>query len=1038
MIWHFFLNNNRFTSLLLVALIGFGIYSIVVIPKESAPDISIPVGIVTTVFPGATALDVETLVTNEIERGLSGQLANVRKITSNSSDSISSIVVEFNSGVAIDKAINELTREVDKLRSQLPSNANDPIVSEINFSDQPIATIAIADNSLSAKEQTELAERVKKELERVQGVSRVEVSGVRAREIAIIVPESRLQQYSLSTTDIINSIRNLNTSLPIGRITVDTTSYAISFAEAIPNIGVISNLPIATPSGIPVTVGDLGIVLDSVAESTTLSRISQDGAPSETAFTIQVYKRPRGDVGKISAQVQQRLRELQDPNQLLETTTVYTILDVGAENANDLRGLTATGMQTVFFVMLILFITIGWREGILAGLAIPLSFLIGFIGLYLSGNTINFISLFALILGVGILVDSGIVMVEGINKRLKSDIDQDKRIASYEAVNAFAGPLTAGTLTTVAMFAGLFIVSGVTGEFIASIPYTLLFVLFASLLVALGFIPFLATLLLKRRNQTSLEQKQAYYASVIENAYNKFLTRFLQTRKYKIWFATMLMIGFFTALLLPVVGVVKVVFFEQTDINYVFIDVSLLEGSVLEDTDIVARQIEEVLYQYPEYVEGFSLTVGAGNSFSGDVGAGGLNSKHASFFINLRSNRPGTSSDFISILRESLPTIQGVTITASQPNNGPPVGSPIQVKITGDDISTLSVVTSQIEQVVKNIPGAVNVTSSNSSDTTELIYQFDPLIAARYGLSPLSVSSYLRSAVTGTEATNITVGAITIPIIVRVALNDNELTDIDQAKKTTPEILLGITLQSPTGGSLPVSTFGTITARESKTSIRHENQERIMTVGADTTPDITVIELTTLLRKELENISLPENVRVSIGGENEESDQAFGELFLALVIGILLMIAVLVLQFNSFRYTFYVLSIIPFSLIGILYGLAITQNTLSFPSIMGFIALTGIVVNNSILLIDRMNAVRREHPSVPILQVVIDSATQRLRPIVLTTVTTIIGMLPLLSSDPIWVPLAFAVIFGITFSVIITLLLIPVIYLRWPGKVDRI
>lgn len=218
------------------------------------------------------------------------------------------------------------------------------------------------------------------------------------------------------------------------------------------------------------------------------------------------------------------------------------------------------------------------------------------------------------------------------------------------------------------------------------------------------------------------------------------------------------------------------------------------------------------------------------------------------------------------------------------------------------------------------------------------------------------------------------------------------------------------------------------------TEISRENQKRVMTVSTDLEPTANLFEIRQQISSELQNLNLPNGITVAIGGENEESDQAFIELFLALIVGIVLMIAVLVLQFNSFRYTFYVLSIIPFSLIGIMYGLAITQNSLSFPSIMGFIALTGIVVNNSILLIDQMNYLRRQNPSLAIDEVVVRSSTTRLRPIILTTVTTVIGMIPLLTSDPIWVPLAFAVIFGLSFSVVITLILIPMIYNKWPGK----
>jgi len=1032
--WNFFLQNNRFTYLLIIALIGFGIYAINDIPKESAPDISIPIGIVTTVLPGANSEDVESLVTNEIERRLSGRLNDVKQITSTSQTSVSSVVVEFTSGTNLDQAIQNLTREVDRLKPNLPSDATDPIVTEVNFSDQPIVTLAIA-SDLTPREQNDLAEQVKRDLEQVAGVARVEVSGIRTREISVVVRETDLIRYNITIDDVVRGIQAMNTSLPIGAITTENTTYSISFSDTITDPSDLFTLALPIPGPSPILLSDIATIIDGVSETTSISRISTEGNPSESAFTLNVFKRPGGDVGRISGSVIQTLESLQETGNYLEPFTVYIVLDVGTQNAEDLLGLVKTGLQTVLFVILVLFITIGWREGLVAGLAIPLSFVIGFIGLYLSGNTINFISLFALILGVGILVDSGIVMVEGINKRLKADPDADKVKAAYDTVKSFTSPLTAGTLTTVAMFSGLFIVSGVTGEFIASIPVTLIFILFASLLVALGFLPLIATTLLKRRSATIIEQKQTQYAQNIEDWYKSWLTTFLKNKRKKVLFVILLGVGFISALSLPAIGAVKVVFFEQTDIDFVFVDIELPEGSTVSETDKIVRQVEETLYTFPEYVEGFSVNVGAGNAFSGDIG-GASNGKLASFFINLEPTRPGSSTNFITILRDNLPIVEGVTITASEPNNGPPVGSPIQVKVTGDNLTEMSLVIDELEQRIASLSETINVSSSNSSNTTELVYQYDALIAARYGLTPLSVSQLLRTAVNGTEATTINTLISDIPVVVRFALNEEEITDIDQAREVDLDSLLTLSIRTPRGDSVPVSAVGTLNAREARTSIQHENQRRIMTVNADIAPGQNVIEVNRVIRSIINDSEYPDGITVTIGGENEESDQAFIELFLALIVGIVLMIAVLVLQFNSFRYTFYVLSIIPFSLIGIMYGLAITQNALSFPSIMGFIALTGIVVNNSILLIDKMNRLRVEDSSKSITTVVIEASTNRLRPIILTTITTVIGMIPLLTSDPIWVPLAFAVIFGLLFSVVITLLLVPIIYNKWPGKVS--
>lgn len=1033
--WTFFIERNRFTILLMLSLICFGIYSVSVIPRESAPDITIQVGIVTTAFPGATALEVESQVTNEIEQVLSGSLSDVRRITSTSRDNVSMVIVEFNDRIDVDKAIRELTREVDRSRSRLPSDAEDPVVSEINFVDQPIVVFSVASSDLSSLEQTTLSEMVKKDIESLEGVARAEISGIRDREVSILVDRSALARFDLTLNEIISGLRANNISFPIGSINNQGTLYNVAFEGAITSTDDIISTPIAVRGGQPVFVRDVATVLDTVAETNSLSRLSIEALPAETAFTVNVFKRSTEDITRVAARVNEKLESLSEDGELLASYGVYIVQDAGKEIGTDLSGLVKTGLTTVTLVIIVLMIAIGWREGLVAGLAIPLSFVVGFIGLYLSGNTINFLSLFALVLGVGILVDSGIVMVEGINKRFKESLTVDKLAVAREAVQQFSAPLTAGTLTTVAMFSGLFIVGGVTGQFIASIPFTLIFVLLASLLVALGFLPLISAWVLKRRSTTLIEQKQTAYAHIIESWYEKKLRSFLRNKKHKVIFGIAITIGFISALALPATGLIKVVFFGQSDMPFIFVDIELPEGSPLPLTDIVVRQVEETLYQYPEFIDGFSTTVGGGNQFANFGGVGpGANQKLATILINLRENRPDTSTNFLPILRAALPDLPGVNITVSEPSAGPPVSAPITVKVTGEDLTEMFLAVDMVSNLVREIEGTVNITNSNSSNTTELVYRYNRDFGARFSVSPLLVSESLRTAVSGSEATSITAFDTRIPVVVRLQLEDGIVTDIDTVRQTQPETILGLTVPNALGNQISVGAVGEFGAREELTEISRENQKRVMTVSTDLEPTANLFEIRQQISSELQNLNLPNGITVAIGGENEESDQAFIELFLALIVGIVLMIAVLVLQFNSFRYTFYVLSIIPFSLIGIMYGLAITQNSLSFPSIMGFIALTGIVVNNSILLIDQMNYLRRQNPSLAIDEVVVRSSTTRLRPIILTTVTTVIGMIPLLTSDPIWVPLAFAVIFGLSFSVVITLILIPMIYNKWPGK----
>ncbi len=1082
--FEFFVRNTRFGYLFILAITGLGVYSLLAIPRESSPEVVIPVGIVQTILPGAPAADVESLVTNEIERGLVS-LENVKQITSVSREGVSVVTVEFEASADIDASIQDLKDEIDTIARELPDTAEDPFVSEVNFVDQPIMTVAVAGDLLPI-EFRNLSNDLEKDLESLSGISRVEVSGVEEREIAIIVNQAALQQYGLTLNAITQALGNANRTLPIGQITNNGVTYNVAFEGDVEDSSEVANIPVGLVGGQPVFIRDIATVRDGLAASSRMSRISVNGQPSADSISLDIYKQRGGDITDITDAVNARLVELSKEGNLLYGLSYDVVLDSGEQIKTDLFNLTSSGIQTVLLVVGLLALTIGWRESLIAGAAIPLSFLLGFIGLYYSGNTINFLSLFALILGVGILVDSAIVMVEGINAKMKANPDIDKDEAAIETIREFAAPLISGTLTTVAMFAGLFIVSGVIGQFIASIPFTLIFILIASLFVSLMIVPLFAAHFLRRRNTSAFEEKQVRYAHQLEMWYKAKLAAIVGHAEkedkflflisalllaslalvYSLWTAIAVgivyyfvslfyrslrsrinvsdvvfrLIGVFakTVVLAVVVLVtafiprytpVQVVFFEQGDVDYVIVEVEQPEGTQKEVTDIAVRRVEEVLYK-TENIDSYVVTVGSGSQFTG----GGSGEKYANIFITLSEDRDKTSTEMVEELRASLAFIRNVKVTVDQPSDGPPTGAAITIKYLGDDLIALTETANKTAELIKSIPNTTNVETSTNNNNTEFVLELDRVKAASLGLDPFTVSLLARTAVFGSEATSLTTLEEDIPVVVKLNLSPDVDADTGSNNETTIDALgrLEIPTQS---GSVPLSSIASISLRESSTVINHEDSRRVVSVTADVTAEGNAREIQTqVLEKIASDLKLPEGVTLSTGGgETEESNQAFSEMLLALVVGVVGMIAILVYEFGSYLHTRYVLSILPYSLIGIFFGLAITSNPVSFPSIMGFIALSGIVVNNSILLIDMMNADRRRYPVKSIRDVVIDASVSRLRPILLTTLTTVIGMIPLIFAGDIWAPLAYAVMFGLTFSVIITLVLIPIVYNRKPG-----
>jgi len=1020
-ILRFFLRKKSFSYLLLAAFVLFGVYAVNAIPKESAPEVQVPMAIVTTAFPGASAVDVERLVTNKIEERLASSLTDLESLTSTSREGVSSVMVEFNASADIKASIDEVKEEIDVVKSDLPEDAADPIVSEINFSDQPILLVSVT-SDLPVTEFITLSEEVESELESIQGVSRVEKSGVPEREVQVIVNKDSLSAFGLRLNEVVAAVAAANSAVPAGEITVDDIEYAIQFEGSITDPGEIRDISIPSSSGEPVYLRDIAFVSDGVSETRTVSRVSVGGAPSEQSVSFSVYKKRGGDILEIADNVEKKMDSLEET--ILSDAQVLISFSDAEYIKDDLENLSMSGLQTVLLVMIILFITLGFREAVIAGFAIPLSFLIAFGGLWLSGNTINFISLFSLILSVGILVDAAIVVTEAIHTKMREGLG--RREAAVESLRDYLWPLIAGTMTTIMAFAPLFFISGVTGEFIASIPFTVITVLLASLFVALAIIPLLASSFLKEKEGGSWDRRQEEYTRKLQAFYRKRLDAMLGSKSRQNLLMTGVVVAFFATIAFPAIGFVNVIFFPGEDFDFLFIDIEKPQGTVLGETDIVARGVEEILYE-DDRVESFITNVGSASSFGSGGGSG---SRLANVTVILKEDREETTTEIMRDFRERFREIGDAEISVFQAESGPPVGDPVAVKFFGDDLEDLERTVVIGERVLKDVPGTTEVGSSMQGDVPEFSLEIDRAKTSAVGLTPLEIAQTLRTAVHGTKATTIKNDEGDIDVVVKLNLNSDYRDPHDTARVTLDAVRL-LELETPRGSVL-LGSLVDVGIKKGNAVIRHEDRKRIATVSSDILPGSTVQQVTSVFEEKLESWGLPEGVSYTIGGETEESNQSFQEMGMALAVGIIFIIALLVLQFNSFRQAFFIVAIVPVALIGIMVGLALTREPLSFPSLMGYIALTGIVVNNSIILIDVINNLRKQ--GVPLKEAILDGSVTRLRPIFLTTLTTVIGIVPLTYASDIWAPLAYSIIFGLSFATFFTVVLVPIFSYRWPVK----
>lgn len=1022
--WTFFIKKHHFTALLAVVLVLGGIYAALAIPKESSPEVQIPVGIITTVLPGASAEDVERLITDKIEDRVLG-VERVSKVTSSSSAGISSISVEFEANANIDKSIQLLKDEVDKAKPELPAEAEDPSVTDVNFADQPILIISIA-GDLAPAELTELGETVKDEIERVPGVSSVALAGVRERQVQVIIEQTKLRQYGIAISDVTNAIRASGVASPAGSITVDGIQYAVRLEAGLIDPNYVGDIALKGPGGNPIRVRDVAKVVDGLSDATTFSRVSVDSAPSSPALTLSVFKSRGGNILETGKQVKEKLTALRE-GPLGGTETVISY-DAAKDIGTDLSELTRTGIETIVLVMLMLFITLGWRESLVAAASIPLSFLIAFIGLIASGNTINFISLFSLILAIGILVDSGIVVVEAIHTHLAKT--RNKEVAAIAALREYAVPLFAGTFTTVAVFVPLFFLSGIVGKFVASIPFTVIFVLIASIFVALGLIPLLAIYTV-RPTFSKLEERQEEYNERAKVWYEKFLRGILGDRKKENRFLALIVGLFLLSLLLPAVGAVKVIFFPGEDSDLVYVEVEKPQGTDLSDTDLSVREVEEVLYADTR-IASFVTEVGAGSAF-GTSGISG--SKAANITVNLKSTRKQSSSEVVEDIRAELAQVTSANITVSEPAGGPPSSAPVQITFEGEDLAQLENALATAKRILSDVPHTTNISTSMKDDGSEFVVRLDTAKAVQLGVSPLTVADTLRTGLYGAKATDIRTGTDDIEVRVKLDLNQ-AYQDPSETTHITIDAVRALTIPGSLG-PVPLATIATISYEPANAVIRHEDGSRTATLTSDITKGGNALTAVQEFRKRMKDVELPEGVTQKIGGESEDVNKSFAEMGIALLAGAALMLGILVLEFNSFRHALYLLCIIPLSLIGVLVGLMITGSPLSFPSMLGVIALAGVIINHAIILMDSIARIGRNTPGSSLTDVVVAAASSRFRPIILTTVVTVVGMIPLSFASSLWGPLAYSIMFGLAFSMVLTLILIPVLYHRWPGKEVR-
>jgi multidrug efflux pump subunit AcrB len=1020
--WNFFVKHSRVTFLLIIIIIVWGLHSMWYLPKEINPEVDLPYGAVITAYPGANPRDVEELVTDKIESAAKN-VEDVKELTSSSNFGVSTVLLYFNEDVDLDDSLDKLEASVNRVKSELPEEAEEPFVSKFDANKYPIIVYSLI-SDIEEGELKTISEDAKDEIEKLTGVSEVAMIGARDKQINIELDQSILQKYSINLSQIVNSIKSSNINFPVGTIETDGFKYSIRIEAAVDSSLQLANIPVKefqNQNGVPQTIllKDLGKISEDYEEKNTIARVGLNKKESiKKSVSLQVFKKSDANIVQVAKETKDLMKNLEG-SMIPDTVDVMITNDNYEFYVNDMETLGTNGLQTIILIMIIVFVFLGLKEGIIAGLSIPFSMLITFGIIYFLGESLNSLTLFSLVFALGLLIDNAIIIIEGIHDNLKS-----QKYTSYGsailAIYEFKWPIIAGTLTTIFAFLPILTVSGITGDYMKVIPITVTAVLLASLFVNISITPTIASKLIK-------PGKKKNYFKKIQKRYKTFIRNTLKSRFKKAFYLFLLSVVCIISFSLPITGILKSEAFPISDFRYFFIDIKTPEGTTLENTEKIVSNIESDLIKIPE-IESFATNIGtsSGGAIRQMFDVSQDKTNIANITVNLveEEERERKSYEVSEGLRNQLKKIKKAEVSVTDLQGGPPSGAPIEVSIKGDDFEKLENLAYQIEGLVNTIDGTYDTETSIEKGAGEFNIKLEREKLNYYAISPVQVASLLRNALEGVQASEIKRNGEEVDVLVTYSLNEN-------SNEITIDDLRNIQITSPVSGSVPLSYITNFEFKENLTTIDHLDTKRVAYVTSYL-KDKTATEATAELMEKLKPVPVPKGYQIEYGGEFEEVQQSFKDLGIALIVGLLLIFVLLVLQFKSYSQPFIILLSLPFALTGVFFGLTAMGITLSIPSVIGVVGLSGVVVNDAIVLVDQMNKNRKRGMALE--DAIAEGTTSRLQPVFLTTITSICGILPLALTNEIWGSLAFAFIFGLSTQFFLVLLLDPILYSLFSRK----
>lgn len=1078
--------NMRIVILLVVAILAIGIFGYINLPRRLNPEIKIPIVTIVTILPGASPQDVESLVTIPIENKLRS-VKGIDTLSSTSRDNASIITMQFLSTVTPDKAKADVQSQVDSI-TDLPDDAKIPTVTAIDFEDQPVWTFAISTKK-DLRSLMSFSKELQSRIEDNAKVDRVTTTGFETQEIDVTILPEKLREYGINPLILAQSLQKGILAYPAGSVQTGRNMFALAIDPQVTEVADIRNIRLAV-TGKTVRLGDVATVRERSIRAQSPSFIASNTALPSRAVTMYVYKTSTANIDEASdavhAVVADAVKEYGD------MFTITTITNTAEEIDTQFTDLLGEFRSTILLIIGCLFIFLGLRQALISSFSVPLTFLSAFFFMNMFGQSINFLTLFAFLIALGLLIDDTIVVVSAMTSYYKTG----KFTAAETGLIVWRDtivPIWSTTITTIWSFVPLLLSTGIIGEFIKPIPLVVTITMLSSTAIAVLInLPFMIVILKPTivhrvavlmkviafftflfvirsligtspllpaitivyilfawiagrtygavaKKTSQFVEKNATLSAIgalmkrysdhgiiniepFAEAYSRLILRILNSASARKKVIIAIVTYSIVAFSLVPLGLVKNEFFPKTDQETIYVNALFPSGAT---TGTVIQETKDILETLRHTKDTLFVAAEVGQQLGSNGGRSNI-SNASVFTVHLtpEEKRTRKSMDIAQDLRKLLAPYQKGTLSVVEESSGPPAGADLQIKLRGDDLGKLDTYANKIVSYLKRQPGVANAEKSIRPGTSKLVFVPDYGVLAENGITVDALGLWIRMYASGFTLDSVNFEKSTSTVKKDIVFHMT-------TENASPDELGALQIPNALGSSVPLSSLGSFIMKSNPTVITRENHTRTLSVSASVLTGYSVTAKGKELEAFADSLNLPSGYSWKTGGANEENQKSINSIVQSMAVAFILILVTMVLQFQSYRQALIVLLVIPLAVSSVFVVFALTGTPISFPALIGILSLFGIVVTNSMFIVDKININLEE--GMPFKEAIADAGASRLEPIILTKLNTILGLLPITLSNPLWRGLGGAIISGILLASSIMLLFIPAVYYSWFG-----